>query len=103
MEYLLELKEIYKKFPGVVALQNVDFSLQKGEIRALVGENGAGKSTLIKIMSGAVQHDVGSLFWMGQLVFLKYPWKARQIGIAFIHQNRSLITFLSGLEYNYLG
>jgi len=85
MEYLLELKEIYKKFPGVVALQNVDFSLQKGEIRALVGENGAGKSTLIKIMTGALQPDAGSLFWMGQPVSLNYPWKARQIGIAFIH------------------
>lgn len=103
MEYLLELKEIYKKFPGVVALQNVDFSLQKGEIRALVGENGAGKSTLIKIMTGALQPDAGSLFWMGQPVSLNYPWKARQIGIAFIHQNRSLIPFFSGFENIYLG
>ncbi|QPM68515.1 sugar ABC transporter ATP-binding protein [Atribacter laminatus] len=103
MAYLLELKGITKKFPGVVALQDVDYSLQKGEIHALVGENGAGKSTLIKIITGALQPDVGSLFWIGQPVSLDYPWQARQIGIAFIHQNRSLIPFFSGFENIYLG
>ncbi len=103
MEYLLELKGITKKFPGVVALDQVDFSLQKGEIRGLVGENGAGKSTLIKIITGALQPDAGSLMWLSQPVSFDYPWKARHNGIAFIHQNRSLIPFFTGFENIYLG
>ena len=103
MEYILELKGITKKFPGVIALQNVDFSLQKGEVRALVGENGAGKSTLIKIITGAIQPDAGSLFWLGQQVSFAHPWVARRMGIAFIHQNRSIIPFFTGFENIYLG
>jgi len=103
VDNVLELKGITKKYPGVVALQNVDFSIRKGEIRALVGENGAGKSTLIKIITGALRPDAGSLFWMGQQVSLAHPRAARQLGIAFIHQHRNLVPFFTGLENIYLG
>ena len=57
---VLEMRHIYKTFPGVKALQNVDFTLKKGEIHALMGENGAGKSTLIKVLTGVEEFETGS-------------------------------------------
>ena len=61
---VLEMRHIYKTFPGVKALQNVDFTLKKGEIHALMGENGAGKSTLIKMIAGLIQPDSVRLRWV---------------------------------------
>jgi ABC-type sugar transport system ATPase subunit len=61
MPPLLEFQHVSKRYPGVVALDNVDLSLQAGEVRALLGKNGAGKSTLIKILSGAIQPDSGQI------------------------------------------
>ena len=61
-EYLLEMKNICKSFPGVKALQNVDFQLKSGEIHALLGENGAGKSTLIKVLGGIYIAEEGQIF-----------------------------------------
>lgn len=58
---ILELEHIHKKYPGVVALDNVSLSFQKGEVHALLGENGAGKSTLIKVVSGAIAPDSGTI------------------------------------------
>ena len=84
-ECILRMKGISKSFSGVKVLDDVEFNVRSGTVHSLMGENGAGKSTLIKIMTGAHQPDAGSLFWMGQPVSLNYPWKARQIGIAFIH------------------
>ena len=60
---VLEMRHIYKTFPGVKALQNVDFTLKKGEIHALMGENGAGKSTFIKILGGVYKRDGGNILW----------------------------------------
>jgi len=60
------MKKITKYFPGVVALDNVDFFTRRGEVHALVGENGAGKSTLIKILSGSISSDSGSIFFEGK-------------------------------------
>lgn len=60
-EYILEMKNICKRFPGVNALSNVSFAVKRGEIHCLVGENGAGKSTLMKILSGAYQKDEGEI------------------------------------------
>ena len=63
---LLEMRGIYKTFPGVKALQNVDFTLKEGEIHALMGENGAGKSTLIKVLTGVHVKDGGEIFVRGR-------------------------------------
>ena len=63
---LLEMKGITKRFPGGIALNNVDLKVNSGEVLAIVGENGAGKSTLIKIMSGAYQQDEGQVFFEGK-------------------------------------
>ena len=63
---VLEMKNIHKSFPGVRALQNVDFTLCEGEIHALMGENGAGKSTLIKILTGVYEKDEGQIFLKGK-------------------------------------
>ena len=62
---VLEMKNIYKSFPGVLALQGVDFTLCEGEIHALMGENGAGKSTLIKVLTGVYGKDEGQIYLKG--------------------------------------
>ena len=70
-DYILELKEITKIFPGVRALNKVHFNLKQGEIHALMGENGAGKSTFIKVITGVHQPDNGEIYYKGQHVVLK--------------------------------
>lgn len=72
-EYVLELKDITKRFPGVVALDHVRFQLKKGEIHALMGENGAGKSTLIKVITGVHKPDEGQMLVNGEEVFFRIP------------------------------
>ena len=72
-EYVLELKDITKRFPGVVALDHVQFRLKKGEIHALMGENGAGKSTLIKVITGVHKPDEGQMLVNGEEVFFRIP------------------------------
>ncbi len=89
--YVLELKNITKVFPGVKALDNVNFRLKKGEIHALVGENGAGKSTLIKILTGVYQPDEGKIFIDGKEVSLLNPQEAFSHGINVVHQERNLV------------
>ena len=73
---LLTMRHIKKEFPGVLALNNVDFTLRKGEIHALMGENGAGKSTLIKILTGVYQMDAGSISIEGESVNIHSPQDA---------------------------
>lgn len=98
MKLLLEAKSITKAFAGVQALKAVSFDLIEGEVHALIGENGAGKSTLIKIMTGAVQADSGTLFVSGRPVPYIDPGIARSLGIAAIYQQPALFPHLTVSE-----
>lgn len=95
---LLETDSIGKAFAGVQALKGVSFELRAGEVHALIGENGAGKSTLIRVMTGAVEPDSGTLTVSGQVVPRNDPSTARALGIAAIYQQPSLFPDLSVAE-----
>ena len=96
---LLEMRGIYKSFPGVKALQNVDFTLRKGEIHALMGENGAGKSTLIKVLTGVYPKDEGEVSLEGKgVVNIHSPQEAQNNGISTVYQEISLCPNLSVAE-----
>lgn len=99
----LVMKGITKSFPGVKALQNVNFSLQAGEVHFLLGENGAGKSTLMKVLSGVYKEDAGEVWINGELVDISSPKKAASHGIGIIHQEMNLVPELSVWENIYLG
>ena len=88
---ILELLGISKRFPGVVALDNVTLSVDTGEIVALIGENGAGKSTLMKILGGAISRDAGAVKLDGKEVEIRSPREASALGIEFIHQELSVL------------
>ncbi|PYF05627.1 sugar ABC transporter ATP-binding protein [Ureibacillus chungkukjangi] len=103
MSYVLEMKEITKSFPGVKALQNVNFSVLPGEIHCLIGANGAGKSTLMKILSGVYEMDEGSILLYGKEVKITSPADSKENGIATIYQELSLVEELSLAENIYLG
>ncbi len=90
-EYLLEVSNVRKEFPGVVALDNVHLKLKRGTVHALMGENGAGKSTLMKIVAGIYTPDAGSFRLRGQEIRLKGPLDALENGIAMIHQELNLM------------
>lgn len=101
---ILRLENVCKAFPGVQALDNVSLEVQRGEIRALLGQNGAGKSTLVKVLSGAITRDSGKLEIDGRSVDeVLTPTKARELGIALIYQELSLLPHLSVAENIYLG
>lgn len=102
-DLLVETKGIWKRFPGVVALENIDFDLRPGEVHVLLGENGAGKSTLIKILSGAYSMDEGELFINGRPAVLNNTQQAIHLGIATCYQEFNLIPYLSVAENIYLG
>ena len=89
-EITLRMEGISKAFPGVQALDNVDFEAEAGEVVALVGENGAGKSTLMKILCGAYRKDAGRIFLHGQGTEIESPYHAQQLGIAIIYQEFNL-------------
>jgi ribose transport system ATP-binding protein len=86
VEPILELKGVYKRFAGVVALNNVDISVYPGEVLALIGENGAGKSTLMKILSGVHSADEGTLRIDGNEVQIRTVADAQKLGVSLIHQ-----------------
>src|SRR5215813_11433299 len=88
---ILQMTGISKRFPGVIALENVNLSVGKGEIVALIGENGAGKSTLMKILGGALSRDSGSVEIDGRQTEIKSPREASALGIEFIHQELSVL------------
>jgi ABC-type sugar transport system ATPase subunit len=100
---LLEMRSIYKSFPGVQALRNVSLQLQRGEVLALLGENGAGKSTLIKVLGGAQPADAGEILIQGHPVQLHSPADARKAGISIIYQEFNLIPSLTVYENIFLG
>ncbi|HPY39856.1 MAG TPA: ABC transporter ATP-binding protein [Thiolinea sp.] len=91
----LELRGITKRYPSVVANQDIDLLVQPGEIHALLGENGAGKSTLMKIVYGVVKPDAGGIFWNGQAVQIRSPAQARALGIGMVFQHFSLFDTLT--------
>lgn len=88
---VVELKQITKRFPGVVANDSISLTLRKGEIHALLGENGAGKSTLMNILFGLYQPDEGSIEMNGQPVTIDNPNKAIKLGIGMVHQHFKLV------------
>src|SRR5438552_4827387 len=88
---LLQMHGIAKRFPGVVALDQVNLDVRKGEVLALVGENGAGKSTLMKILGGVYQPDAGDIRVDGQSVNIRNVTDAMRLGIAFIHQELNIL------------
>lgn len=97
------LRDISKGFPGVQALQNVSFSVEPGQVRALLGENGAGKSTLLKILSGIYRTDTGEVIVKGKTVDLRTPKAASLAGIALIHQELQQIPELDVAQNMFLG
>ena len=100
---LLEMRGISKRFPGVVALDGVDFQIGGGEVVALVGENGAGKSTLMKILGGVHQPDAGEIRWDGKAVRIQNVNDAMRRGIAFIHQELNVLENLEVAANVFLG
>ncbi len=102
-ETILSLQKIDKDFGGIHALQGVDFTLEKGEVHALLGENGAGKSTLIKILTGVHKADGGQILLHGEEITVHDPIDARKKGIAAIYQELSLIESLTVAENIFLG
>ncbi|MEU8833778.1 sugar ABC transporter ATP-binding protein [Streptomyces sp. 900116325] len=100
---VLEARSVSKRFPGVVALDDVTFSLRAGETHALVGENGAGKSTLIKVLTGVYRPDEGELRMTGQQVRFARPFEAQQAGISTIYQEVNLVPLMSVARNIFLG
>ncbi len=104
-ETILEMRNITKTFPGVKALDNVNFAVRQGEIHALVGENGAGKSTLMKVLSGVYPYGdyTGQIFYQGQECRFKDVRDSEKLGLVIIHQELALVPLLSITENIFLG
>ncbi len=102
---VLEMRGINKNFPGVKALQDVDFTLRKGEIHALMGENGAGKSTLIKVLTGVEEFETGTIRMEGSsnTIINRSPQEAQENGISTVYQEVNLCPNLSVAENLYIG
>ncbi len=102
---VLEVRNIHKSFPGVRALQGVDFTLCEGEIHALMGENGAGKSTLIKVLTGVYEKDEGQIFIKGNegAVAIRSPQEAQKHGISTVYQEITLCPNLTVAENMFIG
>ena len=103
MSTLVEMKQIVKRFPGLIANDHVDFEAQKGEIHGLLGENGAGKTTLMNILYGLYHQDSGEIFFEGTPVSIDSPKHALELGIGMVHQHFKLIPRLTVLENIILG
>ena len=102
-ENILTMEGISKSFPGVKALDNVDFKLRKGEIHALMGENGAGKSTLIKVITGVYEKDAGLIDLDGNPIHFKAPQEAQNSGIGTVYQEITLCPNLTVAENMFIG
>ncbi len=102
-EPILAARGITKRFPGVLALDHVDFEVQAGEVHAVLGQNGAGKTTLMNILFGLIQPDEGALYLRGQRVHFRSPHDALAQGIGMVHQTRRLVAAHTVLENIVLG
>ena len=102
-DYILEMRNITKEFPGVKALDNVSFQVRRGEIKALVGENGAGKSTLMSVLFGLYQPEEGIIKKDGKVVSIKDPNDATALGIGMVHQHFKLVDVFTVLDNIILG
>jgi len=102
-KYILEMRNITKRFPGVLALDKIHFNLKPGEVHVLLGENGAGKSTLIKILSGAYIKDEGEIIFDSKPVEIKTPKDAMELGVGVIYQEFNLNPYFSIAENIFLG
>jgi ABC-type uncharacterized transport system ATPase subunit len=102
-ETVLEARGITKKFPGVVANDQIDFEIKAGEIHAILGENGAGKTTLMNILFGLLQPDEGAIYIRGEKVKFKSPLDAINMGIGMVHQHRKLVSAHTAIENIILG
>jgi monosaccharide-transporting ATPase len=100
---ILEVGRVTKRFPGVLALDDVSFALRSGEVHALVGENGAGKSTLVKVITGVYRPDEGQIFFKGEEVSFSEPRESQAAGISTIYQEINLIPLLSVAQNVFLG
>lgn len=101
--FVLEMTGITKRFPGTLALDNVDLRVKAGEVHLLMGENGAGKSTILKILSGAYSLDEGSIVLDGRNVHFANPKQARDAGIRIVYQELSLIQGMTVAQNLFLG
>jgi ribose transport system ATP-binding protein len=102
-EYIVELKNVTKRFPGVVALRNMSLQIKPGEIHGLIGENGAGKSTLIKVLTGVHAPEEGDIFIDGEKKILKHPNDAKAGGIACVYQELNIVKLLSITDNIFMG
>ena len=100
---ILSVKNIVKTYPGVIAINDVSFDVEEGEIHALIGENGAGKSTLIKVLSGAIVPDSGTIELEGKQYNQMTPKLAKDLGIEVIYQEFTLVPGISAAENVFLG
>ena len=98
IENIIEVKKVTKVFPGIIALDEVDFELRKGEVHAIVGENGAGKSTLVKTITGVLKQTSGSIYYEGKEINWQSPINAQLAGISAIYQEPTLYPDLNVLE-----
>ncbi|MCK5387659.1 MAG: sugar ABC transporter ATP-binding protein, partial [Candidatus Izimaplasma sp.] len=103
MEYIVEMLNITKEFPGIKANDNVTLQLKKGEIHALLGENGAGKSTLMKVMAGAYKPDEGEILFQDETVSFGHPVNAQEKGVSIIYQEFNLLPERTVAQNIYLG
>lgn len=102
-DMILLMKGIDKSFPGVQALDHVDFEVKKGEVHALMGENGAGKSTLMKVLTGIYHKDSGTIIFENEEVFFSTPREAQEAGIEIVHQELNMINHLTVAQNIFVG
>ena len=102
-DVILTMKGIDKTFPGVHALDHVDFDVRRGEVHALMGENGAGKSTLMKVLTGICAKDSGEIIFEGRPVEFKSPREAVEAGIVIVHQELNMIGHLTVAQNIFIG
>jgi simple sugar transport system ATP-binding protein len=102
-DVILEMRNATKKYAGVPAFQDVSFTLERGEVHAVVGENGAGKSTLVKVMAGVVTLNAGEMLLGGKPINPKTPVEAQDLGIAMVFQENSLVPTMTAAQNLFLG